>query len=108
MLMRVADHLSHAWQSGDFFRSSLRVAAGDHNLCVGILAMNATDGGAGVLIRRGGDGAGVEDDESGLGRLFGALQAAFPQLAFDARAVRLRGPAAEICHVESCHVSILT
>ena len=30
------------------------------------------------------------------------------KLAFDGRTVRLGGPAAEIFHVESCHVSILT
>jgi hypothetical protein len=29
-------------------------------------------------------------------------------LAFDGGAVGLGGPAAEICHVEICHVSILT
>ena len=70
--------------------------------------MNAADGGAGVLVGRGSHGAGVENHESGLRRLGGAFQAALPQLALDGRAVRLGGPAAEICHVESRHVSILT
>ena len=37
MFMRVADHLAHAGQSGDFFRRALRVAAGDHDRASGFL-----------------------------------------------------------------------
>ena len=69
MLVRVPDHRGHTGQSGDFFRRALRVAAGDHDLGFGILAMNAAHGGAGVLIGGGSYRAGVEDDDSGFGRL---------------------------------------
>ena len=65
--------------------------------------MNAADGGAGVLISRGGHGAGVENNKSGFRGLFGALQTAFPQLAFDGRTVRLGSPAAEIYNMISRH-----
>ena len=68
MLVRIADHLGHAGKGGDFLRSALRIAAGDHDLRVGILPMNAADGGACVLIGRGRYRAGVEDDESSLSR----------------------------------------
>jgi hypothetical protein len=70
--------------------------------------MNAADGGTGVLVGRGGHGAGVENYKPRLCRFVGTFQAALPQLAFDGSTVRLRGPAAEIHHVESCHLSILT
>ena len=60
MFVRVADDLGHAGEGGDFFRGALRVAAGDDDLGFGIFAMNAADGGAGVLVGRGGDSAGVE------------------------------------------------
>ena len=104
MFVRVADHLGHAGQGGDFFRGALRIAAGDHDLRLRIFAMNAAYGGAGILVGGGSYGAGVEHDESGRGGLVGALQAPFQQLAFDGGAVGLGGPAAEICYVESCHV----
>ena len=100
MFVRVADDLAHAGQSRDFFRRALRVTAGDHDPGFGVLAVNAADGGACVLVGRGGHGAGVEDYESGLRRFVGALQAALPQLAFDGSAVRLGGAAAEIHYVE--------
>ena len=73
VLVRVADHRTYAREGGDFFRGALRVAAGDDDLAAGVVAMNAADGGAGVLVGRGGYGAGVEDNDSGLGRVGGAL-----------------------------------
>ena len=108
MFVRVADYLGNAGKGGDFFWCALRVTAGDHDLRIRILTMNTPNGGPSVLIGRGSYGAGVENNKAGLRGLFGALQTAFPQLAFDSGAVGLGGPAAEVCHVESCHVSILT
>jgi hypothetical protein len=69
--------------------------------------MNAADGGAGVLVSRGRHGAGVKNYEPRFRRLVGTLQSALSQLALKRSAVCLRCPAAEICHVEGCHVSIL-
>ena len=105
--MRVADDLAHAGQSRDFFRRALGVAAGDYDPGFGVLAMNAADGGTCVLVGRGGHGAGIKNYKSRLRRFAGTFQAALPQLAFDGSTVRLGGPAAEIHHVESCHVSIV-
>ena len=62
MLVRIADHLGYAGQGGDLLWSALRVAAGDHDLRIRIFAMNAADGGPGVLISGGSYGAGVEDN----------------------------------------------
>jgi hypothetical protein len=87
------------------FPIALRVAAGDHDLRLRIFAMNAADGGAGVLVSGGRYGAGVENDEAGCRGLVGAFQAPFEQLAFNGGTVGLGGPAAEISHIESRHVS---
>ena len=69
--------------------------------------MNAADGGAGVLIGGGGYGAGVEDNDSGLGRLVCALQPSLLKLTLDGGAVRLGGAASEVFYVESRQASIL-
>ncbi len=108
MLMGISDDAAYAGQGGDFFRRALRVAAGHHNTGVRIFAMNTADGGASVLVGSGGHSTGIEDHESGFRGLAGSLQPALPQLALYGGAVRLGSAAAEICHVESCHVSILT
>jgi hypothetical protein len=67
--------------------------------------MNAADGGAGVLVSGGRYGASVENDQAGSRGLVSALQAPFEQLVFNRGTVGLSGPAAEICHIESRHVS---
>jgi len=69
--------------------------------------MNAADRGAGILVGGGGYGAGVEDNDSGLGGFVGAVQALLPELALDGCAVRLGGAASEIFHVEGSQASIL-
>src|SRR6185369_135804 len=65
MFVRVPDHLGDAGEGGDLFRSALRVAASDHDLCIRIFAMNTADGGAGVLVSGGRYGASVENDQAG-------------------------------------------
>src|SRR6266702_1647088 len=105
VFVRVADDLGNAGQSGDFFGSTLSIAAGDDNLTIGILAMYPADGGAGVMIGGRGDGAGIKDDNSGGDWIGRALKAALLELALDGSAVGLGGAASEILHVESCHES---
>lgn len=73
VFMRVADHRTYAPQGGDFFCGTLGVAAGDYDPGLGIFSMNAADRSAGVPVGSGGYGAGVEDDDSGLGGVGGAL-----------------------------------
>jgi hypothetical protein len=71
--VRVADHGTHAWEGGDFLRGTLGVAAGDYDPGVGIFAMNAANGGAGVLVGSGRYSAGVKNNDLRLSRLAGAL-----------------------------------
>ncbi len=82
--------------------SALGVASGDNDFCQRILALNAADGGAGVLIGGIRDGASVQDDEVGLGG-GGASEAAGFELAFEGGAVGLGGTASEVLHVEGGH-----
>jgi hypothetical protein len=108
MLVRVADHLRNARQGSDFFRSALGVAAGDHDLAAGILAVDAADGGARVLISGRSHAARINYHYFGLSRGLGWLKPAVAELAFDSRAVGLGGAAAEVLYIETGHVSILT
>jgi len=103
MLVRVSDYGTYAWEHGDLFRSTLRVATGDYNLGMGIFPMNAADGGTSVLVSSSGYGAAVEDNDSGLGGLPSAFHASLLELTLDGGPVRLGSAAAEIYHVESCH-----
>ena len=67
--MRIADHPGDAFQRGDFFRSALRVTAGDNDARGGIRAMNLADGVARLRIGRGRDRAGVQHHDVGSGML---------------------------------------
>jgi hypothetical protein len=103
VLVRVADHRTYAGKGSDFFGGTLRVATGDYNLGFGIFSMNAADSGTSVLVSSGGYGAGVEDNDSGLGGFAGSFQASLLKLTLDGGAVRLGCAAAEIYYAESCH-----
>jgi len=103
MFVRVAHNAGYAGQGRDLFRGTLGVASGDDNLRVGILALDAADSGAGILVGGGRHRTGVEDDHVGI-RGRGATQAALLELALQGSAIRLGGATAEILHVESGHV----
>ena len=66
MFVRIADDQADARKRRDFLGSALRITAGNQDLRIGILAMNAADGGAGILIGGRGYGAGVENDDLGF------------------------------------------
>ena len=66
--VRVSDDPFDAGHGGEFIRGALRVAAGDENAGGGVFAVDAADGGAGVVIGFGRDGAGVEYHDVGRGR----------------------------------------
>ena len=106
--MRVSDHLADAGQCRDFCWRALRVTSGDYDLGFWVLAMDAANCGASVLIGGSRYGAGIEDNQSSFGSFSSAFQTALPQLALDGSAVGLGSATSEIRHVESCHVSILT
>jgi hypothetical protein len=69
--------------------------------------MGAADGGAGIMIGGSGDGAGIQDDNSGGGWIGGALKAALLELTLDGSAVGLGGAATEIFDVKAEHGTIL-
>ena len=102
--MRVADDQADAGEFCDLFGGALRVASGDDDAGVGVLALHAADGGAGVLIGRSGDGAGVEDDDGGVCGFVGARESLLFELTFEGRAIGLRGAAAEVFDVISGHM----
>jgi len=108
MFVRIADDLGDAGDGGDFFGSALGVASRDDDLGVGILAVDAADGGAGIVIGGGGDGAGVEHDEFGAGDGGSAVESLLLELALDRGAVGLGGAASEILDVESSHGTSVT
>ena len=101
--MRVADDEGDAGQGRDFFGSALRVAAGDNDAHGGIGSMDFADGVTGLRIGSGGDRAGIEHDDVRDVRLRCGNATLIAQLAFDGRAVGLRGAAAELFDVEGGH-----
>ena len=107
VFVRISNHQTDAGQRRDFFRRALRVAAGDQDLRLGVLPMDAADGGTRVLIGRCGDGAGIQDDDFGLGGSAGALQSPRQQLALDGGAIGLGRAASEVLDVISCHQTII-
>ncbi len=108
MLVRIPNDPLHAGKGSQLLGCALGVAASHENLAAGIFAMYAANGGARILIGRGGYGAGIEHDELGFNRGGGTLQAALGQLAFYGSSVRLGGAAAKILDVVSRHGSIVT
>ena len=106
--MRISYYTAHSRQRGYLFRSALGVASGDHDLATGIFAMDAANGGAGILIRGGGHGAGVENDDLRLGGNAGAVESALSELSFDGGSVGLGGAAAKVLYVEGTHRTIVT
>jgi catechol 2,3-dioxygenase-like lactoylglutathione lyase family enzyme len=103
MFVRIANHAGHAGQGRDFFRGTLGVASGDDDLGVGILALHAADGGAGVLVGGGCYRARVEDDHVCIGG-GSPGQPALLELALQGSAIRLGGAAAEVFYMKGGHV----
>ena len=96
----VAHDPFHAWQGGKFFGGALRVTTGDQDPACGVLAADATNCGAGVLVRGGGDSAGVQNDNFGLLGRCSAPQSLRKKLLLEIRSVSLRCPAAKVLNEE--------
>src|SRR5579862_2873021 len=107
VLVGVADHLRDAGKSREFLGGALGVATGNHDAGLWILAMDAADGGARILIGGCRHGAGIQDDHFGLIERRGAFQAALFELALDGGAVGLGRAAAKILYVVTCHRTIV-
>jgi hypothetical protein len=103
--VRIADYRTYAGKGGDFLGSALRVAPGDHDSGFWVFSMNTADCRPGIVVRSGGYGAGVEDNDACCLRLTGAVQPVLPELALDGGTICLSCAAAEICHVKSRHTS---
>ncbi len=98
--MRIAHHPGHTRQGGQLLRGPLRVAARDQNPRPGVGAVEPADELAGVVVGGGRDRAGVHHHQVGAAGVAAGTVAAGGQLLGQGRAVGLRGPAAEIFHVE--------
>ena len=107
MLVRVADDETDSWQRRYLLWRPLRVAAGDHDLCFGILAADTANRRTRVLIRARGNRAGVHHNYGGLRRSGSARHPALCELAFESGAVGLSGAAAEVLYIVSRHIPMV-
>ena len=101
--MGVSDHQVHARQSSDFVGRPLRVASGDYDPGLGVLAGHSSDGGARVPVRACRDRAGIEHYDRGLGCARSTSQALLFELAFESGAIGLRGATTKILYKKSGH-----
>ena len=62
----MADDRGNSGQGGEHLGISLGGTAGDHDACIGIFALNPSDGFSDVCVRAMGDGAGVENHDVGV------------------------------------------
>jgi len=92
---------------GQLFWSTLGVASGNDDADGGIGGVKLSNGIAGLGVGRGGDGAGVDDDDVGDGGCDGGSAAAVEQLALEGGTIRLCGAATELFDEESGHVRLL-
>src|SRR5437016_11413816 len=69
MFMRVADDPADARQRSDFLRGALGITAGDYDLELGILAVEAADSGSSVSVRFGSYGTSINNHNVGLSRI---------------------------------------
>src|SRR5580704_4467567 len=107
MLMRIANDEAYARQRRDFCGGTLRIASGDYDSRLRILAAHAADGSPRILVGGGCDRAGVQHDHRGLRRCVGTGKTALLELTFESCAVGLGGAAAEVFYVIARHVSML-
>ena len=98
----VANYGGYAGECGDFMGSALGITSGDDDFGVWILPLDAADGGAGILIGGGGDGAGVQQNQVGL-RGGSVSEAASFELALEGGAIGLGGAAAKVFDVVGGH-----
>jgi hypothetical protein len=79
--MRISYHPGHAGQGREFLWRALGITACNHDFCIWVFPMDASNGGAGVLVSGGSDGAGIQDNEIGFQSRIGRVKALGRQLA---------------------------
>ena len=99
----VADDIGNAGESGNFFGRALSIAARDKNASGGIGSVDFADGVASLSVSGGGDGAGVQNDDVGCGRIGSENAALFAELPLNGRAVGLSGAASELLDKKGAH-----
>src|SRR6266403_2097294 len=87
----------------DFMVRALGVKTGYEDARCRIGSVDFANGVAGLRVSGGGDGAGVENHDVGQRRIGRERAALFAQLAFDGRAIRLGGAAAELLDKKGAH-----
>ena len=108
MFMRVADDTANSRQRSDFLWGALGITAGNNNLPLGILTVEAADSSSSVPVSLGGYRTSINNHNVSFSRIWHRAQALIEELTLNCRAVGLGGPASEILHVKARHGSILT
>src|SRR5256885_5826819 len=107
VFVRITHYPTDSRQRCSFLRRTLGVAAGYQYLAVGVVPVDAPDGRTGVLICRGGDGAGIENHYLGLGGNRGPIETLGAQVLLNGGPIRLGGAAPEVLHIEARHGAII-
>jgi len=92
-----------AGEGGDFFGSSLGIAACYEDARGRISGVDFANGVAGLGVGRGCDSTGVENDDVGRRRIGRERAALFAELPLDGRAVCLGGTTAELLDKKGAH-----
>ena len=107
VLVGVVDDLGDSGKRGQFFGGALGVASGDDDLRGWIFTVGSADGRTSILIGGGGDGAGIEDNNTRLGNRIGTSEPLLLELVLDSGAVGLGCATTEVVYEETGHRVIL-
>jgi hypothetical protein len=101
LFMGIPHYAGHAFDPGNFFRSSLRITSGYDNFGLGILPVHPPNHLTGFSISRMGDRAGVNDDDIRVFPVLGFAKMMIQERLLNGRSVRLRRSTAEVYDVKS-------
>src|SRR5438445_13729601 len=103
MFMRVADDTANSRQRGDFLRGALGITAGNNNLPLGILKVEAADSGSSVPVSVGGYRTSISNHNVGVRRFWHLATVMIEALTLNSRAVGLGGPASVLLNEKARH-----
>src|SRR5438445_13855742 len=96
MFMRVADDTTNSRQRGDFLWGALGITAGNNNLPLGILTVEAADSGSSVPDSMGGYRTSINNHNVSVSRISHLAHALIEELTLNCRSVILGVPASEV------------
>src|SRR5207245_11517999 len=96
MFMRVADDTANSRQRGDFLRGALGITAGNNNLPLGILPVEAADSDSSDPVSLGGYPRRINNHNVGFSRISRRAQALIEVRTLNCRAVGLARPESEV------------